>query len=94
MYLHCFMVVVRLSNLLFCDIWRSFFTQNDPFILKHYPLIVYHVPSIQVSVFIQLITILSKHITLKRITSCLLVCIRDCNLTTCFIGIFFSAMFE
>ncbi len=63
MYLHCFMVafVARLSNLLFCDIWSSFFTQNDPFILEHYSLIVtvivYHAPSIQVSVFIQLITI-------------------------------------
>ncbi len=97
-YLHCFMVafVVRLSNLLFCDIWRSFLIQNDPFILKHYSLIVtvivYHVPSTPVSVFIQLITILSQQITLKRITSCLLVYIRDCNLITCFIGFFFSAM--
>ncbi len=92
MYLHCFMVafVVRLSNLLFCDIWSSFFTQNDPFILRYYSLIVtvivYHVPSIQVSVFIQLITILSQPITLKRLTSCLLANICDYNLTTCFIG--------
>ncbi len=72
MYLHCFMVafVVSLINLLFCDIWSSFSTQNDPYILKHYSLIVtftvYHVPSIQVSVFIQLITILSQYITLKE----------------------------
>ncbi len=98
MHLHCFMVafVVRLSNLLFCDIWSKFFTQNDLFILKHYLLIVtvivYRVPSIQVSVFIQLITILSQHITFKRITSCLLAYICDCILTACFIGFFFSAM--
>ncbi len=56
MYLHCFMIafVVRFSNLLFCDIWSWFSSQNDPFILKHYPLIVtnivYGVPSIEVSV--------------------------------------------
>ncbi len=97
MNLHYFMVafVVRLSNLLFCDILSNFFTQIDPFILKHYSLIVtiivYHVPSIQVSVFIQLITTLSQHITFKRITSCLLVVyIRDCNLTTCFIHLFLA----
>ncbi len=57
----CFAFVIRLSKWLFCDIWSSFFTQNeyDPFILKHYLLIiniiVYHVSSIQVSVFIQVI---------------------------------------
>ncbi len=72
------------------------FTQNDPFILEHYSLIVtiivYHVPSIQVSMFVQLITILSQHVTFKRIMNCLLAYISDCNLTTCFIGILFSAM--
>ncbi len=31
---------VRFSNLLFWDIWRSFSTQNNPLILKNYPLIV------------------------------------------------------
>ncbi len=81
--LHCFMVafVVRLSNLLFCDIWSKFFTQNDPFILEHYSLIVtvivYHVPSVHVSVFIQLIAIWNQHITLRTITICILAFIRD-----------------
>ncbi len=46
-------------------------------------VILYHVPSIHVSVFIQLVTILSQHITLKRITSCLLAYIRDCNFVQC-----------
>ncbi len=69
---HYFMVafVVRFSDLLFCDIWSWFSTQNDPFILKHYPLIVtvivYGVPSIAVSVFIWVIILLSGHIILKR----------------------------
>ncbi len=57
--------VVRFSNLMFCDIWSSFSTQNDPFILKHYPLIVtvivYGVPGIEVSVFNWVITTLSAH---------------------------------
>ncbi len=61
--------VVRFSNLLFCDIWSFFFTQNDPFILKLYPLIVtiivYGVPSIEVSVFIWVIIRLGGHIILK-----------------------------
>ncbi len=63
MYLHCFMAafVVRLSNCLFCDIWSKCFTQNDPFLLKHYSLIVYHEPSIQVSVCIQFIYIESTY---------------------------------
>ncbi len=71
LYLHSFMVafVVRFSNLLFCDIWSFFFTQNDPFILKHYLLIVtvivYGVPSIEVSVFIWAIILLGGHIILK-----------------------------
>ncbi len=43
--------------------------KNDPFILKHYPLIVtvivYGVPSIEVSVFIWVIIILSGHIILN-----------------------------
>ncbi len=46
-----------------------FFTQNDPFILKLYPLIVtiivYGVPSIEVSVFIWVIIRLGGHIILK-----------------------------
>ncbi len=98
MYLHCFVFafVVRLSKWLLCDIWSLFFTQNNPFILKHYFLIVtiieYHVSSIQVSVFIQVVTILSQHITLKGITINLLVYIRTCNLTTCFEGFFFNAL--
>ncbi len=61
--------VVRFSNLLFCDIWSWFSTQNDPFILKHYLLIVtvivYGVPSIEVSVFIWVIILLGGHIILK-----------------------------
>ncbi len=71
MYLHSFIVafVVRFSNLLFCNIWIWFSTQNDPFLLKHYPLIVtvfvYGVPSIEVSVFIWIVIILSGHIILK-----------------------------
>ncbi len=71
LYLHCFMVafIVRFSNLLFCDIWSWFSTQNDPFILKHYPLIVtvivYGVPSIDVSEFIWVIILLRGHIILK-----------------------------
>ncbi len=67
LYLHSFMVafVVRFSNLLFCDIWSWFSTQNDPFILKHYPQIVYGVPSIEVSEFIWVIILLSGHIILK-----------------------------
>ncbi len=93
MYLLCFVFafIVRLSKWLFCDIWSSFFTQNDPFILKHYLLIVtimYHVSSIEVSVFIQVITILSQHITLKWITINLLAYMRTCNLTTCFVSFF------
>ncbi len=54
---------------MFCDIWSSFSTQNDPFILKHYPLIVtvivYRVPSIEISVFNWEIIILSGHVNLK-----------------------------
>ncbi len=55
MYLNSFMVAfVRFSNLLFCDLWSWFSTQNDPFILKHYPLIVTVIvcglPSIKVCV--------------------------------------------
>ncbi len=71
MYLHSFMVdfVVRFSNLLFCNIWSWFSTQNDPFILEHYPLIVtvivYGVPSIEVSVFIWIVILLCGHIILK-----------------------------
>ncbi len=71
MYLHCFVFAffVRLSNCSFVTSGVNFFTQNDPFILKHYLLIftiiVYHMSNIQVSVFIQEITILSQHITLK-----------------------------
>ncbi len=61
-----------------CDIWSSYFTQKDPLILKHDLLIVtitvYHVSSIQV--FIQVITILSLHNTLKWITINLLAYIR------------------
>ncbi len=59
MYLYFFMgaFVVRISNLQFCDIWSWFFYQNDPFILKHYSLIVtvivYHASSIEVSLFIR-----------------------------------------
>ncbi len=71
LYLHSFMVafIVRLSNILFCDIWSWFSTQNYPFILEHYPLIVtvivYGVPSIEVSVFIWVIILLGGHIILK-----------------------------
>ncbi len=55
--------VVRLSNLLFRNLEYIFY--SNPFILKNYSLIVtiivYHVPSIEVSVFIWLITALSQH---------------------------------
>ncbi len=70
-FVHCFMVafVVRFSTILFCDIWSWFSTQKDPFILKHYPLIVtvivYGVPIIEVSVFTWIIIILNGHIILK-----------------------------
>ncbi len=47
----------------------SWFTQNEPFILKHNPLnvtaIVCGVPSIEFSVFIRVISLLSGHIILK-----------------------------
>ncbi len=77
MYLHCFMIasVVRFSNLLFCNILSSFSTQNDPFLLKHYPLIatviVYDAPSIEVSVLSLVIIIFEWTYYLKSITSCL-----------------------
>ncbi len=51
---------------MFCDFWTSFSTQNDPLILKHYPLIV-TVPSVEVSVFIWVILILSGHVILKEL---------------------------
>ncbi len=95
MYLHCFMVafVVRLSHLLFCDIWSSFFTQNDPFILTLSTDCHGHcVSSSRVSVFIQLIIILSQHITFKGIQNCLLAYIHVQNLTTGFISIFLSLL--
>ncbi len=48
----------------------TFSTQNDPFILRHYPLIVtvivYGIPRIEVSVFIWVIILLSGHIILKE----------------------------
>ncbi len=62
-------LVVRFSNLLFCDIWSWFYSENFPFLLEHYPLIVtvsvYGVPSNEVSVFIWVIIILSGRIILK-----------------------------
>ncbi len=61
---------------MFCDIWSSFSTQNDPFILKHYPLIVtviaYGVPSIEVSVGQLGNNYIEWTCYLKRITSGLL----------------------
>ncbi len=55
----------------FSNIWSSFSTQNDPFALKHYSLIVtvivYGVPSIEVSVFSWILIMLSGHVL--RITS-------------------------
>ncbi len=49
--------------------WSWFSTQNEPFILKHNPLnvtvIVCGVPSIEFSVFIRVISLLSGHIILK-----------------------------
>ncbi len=63
-YIYSFMVVfvVRFSNILFCDIWSWFSTQNDPLIVT---VIVYGVPSIEVSVFIWVIILLGGHIILK-----------------------------
>ncbi len=75
--------VVRFSNLMFCDIWSSFSTQNGPFILKHYPLIVtvivYGEPGIEVSVFNWVIITLSALCYLKRITSCLFAYLHVCK---------------
>ncbi len=53
--------VVMFSNLLFVTYGVDFSTQNDPFLLKCYPMIatviVYGVPSIEVSVLIWVITL-------------------------------------
>ncbi len=63
-YIYSFMVafVVRFSNILFCDIWSWFSTQNYPLIVT---VIVYGVPSIEVFVFIWVIILLGGHIILK-----------------------------
>ncbi len=63
LYLHCFMVacVVGFSNLLFCDIWSWLSSQYDPLIVT---VIVYGLPSIEVSAFSWEIIILSAHIIL------------------------------
>ncbi len=75
LYLHWF------SNLLFCDIWSSFSTQNDPFILKHYSLIVtvtvYGVPR---GLCVNLDNnYIQWTYYLKRITSCLFAYLHVCK---------------
>ncbi len=63
----------------------SFSTQNDPFTLKHCSLIVtvivYGVPSIEVSVFNWILNMSSGHVL--RITNCLFAYVRVCKLSTC-----------